>query len=101
MKCKCAYSIYQLKLFLYSKYPYVVSIGAIRRPDPKDELEDEVAQVISKNPAKTIEEEDEEGDFSEYNLTDEDDATKKKMDIQMKMLERRRTRKSTKKVQHL
>ena len=77
---------------------YIRSIGAIRRPDPKDEEEDDVAQVIEqRNIPKDLDQESNE-DFEEYDLTDEDEEIKKKMERNQKMWERRKNRKSTKRV---
>lgn len=71
---------------------YILSIGPIKRPDPKDEMEDEVAQVIVAPKPKALDEVDEM--ISEYSLTDEEDRQQKRVDQQQKMLERRLNRKS-------
>ena len=75
---------------------YIKAIGPVKRPDPLDEEEDDVAQVIEEKP-KQLDSEDEDA-FEEFDLSDEDAKQQKKMDIQKKMWERRMNRKSTKKI---
>eukprot|EP00343_Euplotes_focardii_P009661 CAMPEP_0205824766 /NCGR_PEP_ID=MMETSP0206-20130828/22548_1 /ASSEMBLY_ACC=CAM_ASM_000279 /TAXON_ID=36767 /ORGANISM="Euplotes focardii, Strain TN1" /LENGTH=81 /DNA_ID=CAMNT_0053123181 /DNA_START=170 /DNA_END=412 /DNA_ORIENTATION=+ len=68
-----------------SSNEYIKTIGAIKRPDPKDEEEDDVAQVIEPQvKPKALDEESDE-DMEEYDLTDEDEETKRKLDRNQKM----------------
>lgn len=84
-----------------AKNPYILSIGAVRRPDLKDEEEDEVSHVIEeKFKPKDLDAEDDE-DFEEYDLSDIDEKAKKKMERDQKMWERRKNRKSTKRITNL
>ena len=76
---------------------YIQAIGAIKRADPKDEEEDEVAQVIEESRPKNLDEESDQ-DFEEYDLSDIDEKEQKKLDREKKMWERRKNRKSTKKL---
>lgn len=75
---------------------YILAIGGVRRPDPKDdEEEDEVAQVVEEG-KKGLEDQDE--DFDEVDLSDIDEKAQKKMERDQKMWERRKNRKSTKRI---
>mmetsp|Transcript_20652 Transcript_20652/g.20397 ORF Transcript_20652/g.20397 Transcript_20652/m.20397 type:complete len:96 (-) Transcript_20652:8-295(-) len=78
--------------------PYILAIGAIRRPDPKDEQEDEVAQVIDEKCKPRDLSDNEEEDFEEFDLSDIDERDDKKKERDRKMWEKRKNRKSTKKL---
>lgn len=77
---------------------YIRSIGCSRRPDPKQEEEDSVAQVIhEKHPPKELDEE-EEDEFEEYDLSEEDQAQLKAIERHKRMMTTRKNRKSTKRI---
>ena len=86
-------------LEMWKDNEYVLSIGPNKRQDPKGDIEDEKATVIEPKIKKKKLSDDEDNEaFDEFDLSDEDEATKKKFEREMKMLERRKTRKSTKKI---
>jgi hypothetical protein len=76
---------------------YIKAVGAVKRPDPKDELEDEIAEVIdegNQNEANAKKELDELDDSmcESIDLSDVDQKEQKKLNIQKKMMDRRKTR---------
>lgn len=79
---------------------YIHAVGAVKRPDPKDEEEDDVAEVIDAgnhiigdSTSKQKQDLDEDDLFCEsIDLSDEESKEKRKQDIQQKMFERRKNR---------
>lgn len=79
---------------------YIQAVGVVKRPDPKDEEEDDVAQVIeagnlnianpSSIPRSDLDEDD--SFWESIDLSDQDSKEKKKQDIQQKMFLRRKNR---------
>lgn len=86
-------------LELAANNEYINSIGPNKRQDPKADFEDEKATVIEpKIKKRKLSDDEGEESFDEFDLSEEDEATRKKAEREMKMIERRRTRKSTKKI---
>lgn len=85
-----------LMLEAWAKSEYVLSIGAMKRPDPRRQEEDDTAEVISKKQPKDLDDEDfEDEDFDDFDISDEDERLQKKMAKQQQMWDRRRNRKKS------